>query len=731
MYIAVDSETARFGPGRGAPRLTCLSSTCEVGSQLIHWTEAKLFLDEVLYDPKYILVGHNICYDLAVVAAEFPEYLPAIFQILEDGRVRDTMIRQKLLDISMGCFRGYYEELTKEERLKGYEKGAWVRLTYDLDAVHYRYTGKKLDKNTWRLRYSEFRNVPLAKWPQGAKDYPLDDSRATWTIFWEQSKMHDALQKLMKQEVPWIIDAEPLADESAQCRAAWWIQLMRVWGIRTNPERVGSLRRATNKLFKKLEEELMKVSLCPVCGMKLKNKYCDKHGGAPWTRVEIKKVGKKGEKKKEEKRQVVFKEPLSLVRRNGVRDTKVAKLRMITAMGGAGKCRRTKKGDIQLDEDACELSGDPLLKQYSELSRLKVVITKDIPALLKGRYLPIHSNFDSLLATGRTSSSKPNIQNIRRLPGIRECFVPRAGKVFLDADYDGLELRTLAQVCMHLFGYSKLAETLNSGKDPHLMVAAEILAISYDEAVRRFDKGDEEVDDARQTGKVANFGFPGGLGIEALISFAKKGYDVTLSEIGAKQLKQQWLSTFPEMSEYFGVIDSICKQDVLDNLATVEHLFSRRIRGNIPYTVACNSLFQGLGSDATKNAGWLISKACYLDKNSPLYGCRIVNYIHDQFLLECDEDKAHEACLELARLMVLGAEPYLPDVPPLVSKPLIARCWSKKAKQMRKCKCERCYVDFVGSSVKDKLVCPTCKFENEIGNTRIVPWEMSNDKKAA
>ena len=735
MYVAVDTETARFGPGRGAPKLTCLSTTCEVGSQLIHWTDALPFLDEVLYDSKYILVGHNICYDLAVIAAEFPKYLPAIFKILEEGRVRDTLIRQKLLDITMGCFRGYYEELTKEEREKGYEKGAWVRLSYDLDAVYFRFTGKRLDKNTWRLRYAEFRDVPIARWPQGARDYPIGDSKATWLVFWEQERLNDVLKEALQRDVAWIENPSPLEDEAAQCRAAWWIQLMRVWGIRTNPDRVGSLRRATKKLFQKLEQELMNIQLCPVCAMELKNGFCDKHGGAPWTRIEIRKIkkdSKDGKKKKgtEEKKQIVFRSPVSLVRLTGRRDTKTTKLRMVLAMGGAGRCRRTKKGDIQLDEDACELSNDKLLKQYSELSKLKNVISKDIPALLKGRYLPIHSNFDSLIATGRTSSSKPNIQNIRRLPGIRECFVPRAGKVFLDADYDGLELRTLAQVCMHLFGYSKLADTLNSGKDPHLMVAAEILGISYDEAFRRNEAQDQDVDDARQTGKVANFGFPGGLGIEALITFAKKSYGVELTEIHAKQLKQQWLSTFPEMSEYFKVIDSICKQDPLNGLATIEHLFTRRIRGNIQYTVACNSLFQGLGSDATKNAGWLIAKACYLDSSSPLYGCRIVNYIHDQFLLECDEDRAHEACLELARLMVEGAKPFLPDVAPLVSKPLVARRWSKKAKQMWKKRCEKCHIDFITSSKKGILECPSCKHHNQIGAARIVPWEESDAKAA-
>jgi hypothetical protein len=649
-FVAWDTETARFGPGRQAPPLSCVSVKHEGGETLIHWSDAREFFDEVLYDPEYVLVGHNIAYDLAVVAAEFPHYLPAIFQLFEDDRVRDTMVRQKLLDIAMGCFRGYYEEPTKEDRDKGYEKGYWVTLLYDLDSVHYRYTRKKLDKNTWRLRYGELRDVRLAEWPAGAREYSRDDARATWTMFWAQEESCQRLVQELKRHVPRLKDPEPLGDEASQLRAAWWIYLMKCWGIRTNPKKVRLLRQESQTTYDGLVASLQEVQLCPVCARQLHNKKCPVHKGATWRRGELQKDGTT--------KIFVFHEPLTLVRADGVRDTKLAKLRMILAMEGEGKCRRTKKGGIQLDADACTASGDHLLKDYSSLSTLQSVVKKDIPALLKGRYVPIHSNFDTLIATGRTSSSKPNIQNIRVLPGIRECFEPRRGKVFLDADYDGLELRTLAQSCLKIVGFSKLAEVLNAGDDPHLKVAAEILGISYDVAERRFEAGDDDVYYARQTAKVANFGFPGGLGFEALISFAWKAYGVKLTESQARALKEAWMAAFPEMQLYFEHINRLCQEDALENLAVIQQLFTQRIRGNIRYTVACNSYFQGLGSDATKNAGWLIAKACYLDKKSPLYGCRIVNYIHDQFLVECDEDKAHEACLELARLMVKGAAPY-------------------------------------------------------------------------
>lgn len=684
MYVAWDTETDLFGPGRRAPPLACVSVKYVRGEHLFHWTEAEAFFDEVLSNDNYVHIGHNIAYDFAVIAANFPRYIPAIFRAYDEGRVRDTLIRQKLLDIAVGCYRGYLEE----QREKG-EKPYWVKYNYDLDSVYCRHTGKRLDKDTWRKKYGQLRKLPLHDWPAGARRYPLDDARATWDVFFAQDEYNQRAVQELREHIPRIVDPDLLGDEASQCRHAFWIQLMHVWGIRTRPDKVRKLKKEAEAVYAEVLKSLQQVALCPVCSSMLSNEYCDAHGGAPWFVKEVKKgkkkkKGKKEKKEKEVQIQARYDEPLTLVRKNGVRDTKAAKRRMIWAMGSPDKCRRTKKGGIQLDKDACAASQDPLLSEYSEISQLQTVINKDLKFLMKGRYLPIHSSFNTLLATGRTSSSKPNIQNIRTLPGIRECFVPRKGKVFLDADYDGLELRTLAQVCLKVVGFSKLVEVLlhPTKNDPHLMFAMQVLGISYEEALRRYEAGDNVVYKARQTGKVVNFGFPGGLGYEALVIFAWKLYGVKITVEDAKRLKRQWMRLYPEMEKYFAYINRLCSEDPISNTAVVQQLFVKRIRGGIRYTVACNGFFQGLGSDATKDAGWLITKACYLDTKSPLYGCRIVNYIHDQFLVEADEEIAHEACMELKRLMILGASPYLPDVPPTVKKPVVARCWSKKASQV-------------------------------------------------
>lgn len=629
--LAWDTETALFGPGRRAPKLSCVSWMQDGELGLLSYRDCLPWFLEKLKDPNTLHVGHNVAYDMAVIAAEHPELLPWIFRAYAENRVTDTMLRQQLLDNAVGKFRGYWTECLDSE---GHRDEKWVPIYYSLDACYHRYTKKHLDKDTWRLRYGELREVPLDMWPAGAQTYPLDDAKSTKLVYDAQEEMLQKVKAAYERNQEHVGTPDPLADQFAQARAAFWIQLMSVWGIRTLPERVAMVE----------ESVLAKL---------------------------------------EELRSTLFQ--AGLVRKDGSRNTKAAMERMIKVRGGEENCRKTKKKRIQLDEDACRESGDLLLLDYAEIGSLGVVLNKDLPALRQGEWMPIHSSFSVFLATGRTSSADPNIQNVRRLPGIRECFVPREGKVFLDADYDGLELRTLAQVCMSKLGRSRLAEVLNGGKDPHLMVASQILRISYEEAKARRKDGDEEVDNARQVGKVANFGFPGGLGYETLIVFAAKGYNVTLTIEEAKELKQIWFETFPEMRDYFELINSYGVADPNDPgeiYYSIEQLFTKRLRGDCTYTAACNTYFQGLGADATKNAGFLIAYECYVDESSPLYGCRIVNYIHDQFILECDEEKAHDAAFRLAAVMCEGANPFLPDVPAKVSEPMVTRCWSKKAKQV-------------------------------------------------
>jgi DNA polymerase family A len=630
---AIDTETCLFRPGVMAPELVCVSWQVP-GEQpgIVHADDpAALPLVTSWLAGSELLVGHHVVYDFAVLAAKWPQLVPLIFKAYDEDRVTCTKVRQQLLDIAAGQFRGWlrkfdkrvctaHEECDPETCVEATTKRSarWVPYNYDLDAIYYRATGGRLDKNTWRLRYGEFLHVPIEQWPEGARTYPLEDARADLDVF-------------LKQEE----HARFIPDQYRQARAAWALHLTSVWGLRTHTPGVDRLRAQTLEALAAIEGDLKEAGLV-------------RSGG----------------------------------KRDGSRDVKAARALMVQVCERLGRpVRLTNKGQVSLDSDACEASGYDLLEDYAELTSLKNVLNKDIPVLEAGTVYPVHTSF-GMAGSGRSTSSKPNVQNPRRLPGIRECFVPRPGKVFAQADFSGLELHTLAQCCVTLFGQSHLAEVLNSGLDPHTAFAADVLGISYDEAVRRKKAGDDAVDNARQTAKVANFGFPGGLGAEKLCLFARKSYGVVLTEERAKELKAQWLERWPEMKLFFQHVGDLIDEDTGE--ALVEQVFSRRLRGGCHYTAACNSFFQGLGADAAKRAHYFVVRACYSQPASVLYGSRAVNFVHDESILEVDDDeRAHDKAVELGRVMLLGANEFLPDVPARV-EPLLARCWSKKSKQVFK-----------------------------------------------
>lgn len=589
--IAFDTETALIAPGLQAPPLVCVSLADSADVELVHHTEAREWI-EALLESDRLIVGHNVAFDFGVVAAKWPDLLEAIFDKYDRGEVSDTMIRQKLIDIAAT---------------------SRMRHSYSLTELARRWLGRKLDKDTWRLRYGELHDVPISWWPQGAKDYSIEDARTTLDV-WNMQQVQDA----------------HLADEFRQTRAAWWLHLMRSWGLRTDPVAVEALAVRLQARHDELEAVLIQEGL---------------------------------------------------VRSDGKRNTKAAGDLMRAVREAQGLALVvTPTGRPKLDKDTCEATGDKTLEEYAEFSGLKTKISNFVNGVLrKGTTTPVQPYFDSLKETGRTSSS-PNVQNLPRKGGVRECFVPRPLKVFAAADYSRFELHTVSQVIITVLGIrSKLAEALNDGFDPHLEMARRIVGCTYDKADVRNAAGDDEIDLARQAGKVANFGFPGGLGPRGFKAYAKKAYGVEVTEEKAAELKRYWLDAWPEFIHYLKWISDQCE----NGPAKIEQLFVQRYRGGCTYCEACNSFFQGLAADAAKHAGFLVSRACYVDTSSLLFGARPVNFVHDEFILEVDDDEhASARADELARLMVEGASGFLPDVPP-VAEAYLMRRWSKKAKPKR------------------------------------------------
>jgi DNA polymerase I-like protein with 3'-5' exonuclease and polymerase domains len=245
-------------------------------------------------------------------------------------------------------------------------------------------------------------------------------------------------------------------------------------------------------------------------------------------------------------------------------------------------------------------------------------------------------------------------------------------------DYDTIELRALAQVHLDWFGDSALARAFQNGSDPHLLLAAQLLGVSYSDAESRRYSGD--VLKMRQLAKVMNFGFAGGLSATSFVDYAK-GYGVVLNEdpraaeVKATRLRDEWFRRWGEMRRYFRRISRMTRVGP----CTIEQPWSGRIRGGVSFCSAANSFFQGLTADGCKLALVSFSKACYLaSKSSPLYGVRPLIFLHDEILAEGPAGTAHEWSTEMQRIMVEEMSKVIPAIPVTVEAVLMDR-WYKAA----------------------------------------------------
>jgi len=592
---------------------------------------------EWLLDPDIIGVGHNTRFDLAVCVQEDPSLLPLVFQAYEDCRIWDTMVRQQLCDIATGSMKYHEDEDTGEIH----------HTEYSLDKLSYRINRRWLAKeDTWRLKYALLDGVPLTEWPEEAIRYALLDAIVTLEISAAQDDLAGG----------------PIPNSSEQHKADWALYLMSLWGIRTDPRAVPILRAELEKDYAEKMVDLRPSGLI---------------------RYEAPRALKSGPRKGQ------------MTEEKNTRN--MTRIRALVEASYAAKGETTPMTDkpqVSTNRKTLNSSGDPALKILAELGLTSKLLQTYVPILEKGTMFPINCRYNVLVETGRTSAASPNVQNPPRKPStVREAFIPRPGYVFAFADYSSLELCTLAQVCLDKFGYSEMADALRAGQDLHLALAADMLGISYDEALRRSKDGDAEVKHYRQQAKPANFGFPGGMGDEAFKEYSE-GYGIILTSAEAKELKASWFRKWGVMRKYFAWITGLAESG-----NPVEQVRSGRLRGGATFCAYANGMFQGLAADGAKRALWMVARECYLENpwekipdpvggvchlgRSALFGCRPVLFIHDEIGMEVPFDEAHPelaaaSAARLSAVMVASMRHFVPDVP-IKAEPVIVRRWYKGA----------------------------------------------------
>lgn len=617
-FVALDTETYLIRPGRMVPRLVCMSTYDGKKARLYTRKTAFAEFDRLADDPSVIFVIQNAAFDMAVFAATSIERQEKVIGLYESNRIRCTKVREKLISIALGRM-DYCPVLNLKS--PGFDLATLVKRRFGVDISE-----DKKDPKAWRLRYSELDGVPLSKWPKKAKKYAKDDAIWHWKVF--QSQREDGPLTLETGED--VIDKRGrVTDELPQVQEDFALFLASAWGLRTEAE-------AVDRFDTSIAADVAK-------GFRL-----------------AKRMGflrDDGSKIMENFREVIY-------------------------HAYKGKPPTTDKGNIKTDEDTLKESNHKGLIAYSETTFAQKQHSTYAPILLRGLVHPINARYDVLKETGRTSSYDPNIQNPPRKGDFRRCFIPRDGCVFIGADYDTIELRALAQVHLWWFGTSALADALNADMDPHYLLASELLGWSYEKILRRAAKNDEEALDARQFCKIGNFGFPGGLGPDSFVDYAK-GYGYRTTRERAAELRDAWFSKWVEMTAYFNIIG----QHTRNGSMTVIQPVSGRQRGNCSFTVAANSYFQGLCADGAKKAFWNVSRRAYgpmfrggvIDN---LWGIRPVIFMHDEIIAEGQEERSSIAADELAAEMVRTMKQYIPDVT-VKASPVITRRWLKGAKPIR------------------------------------------------
>ncbi len=563
--IALDLETHMIQPGLLAPPMVLGSAAELVNGQIQGFILSKegvrVLFEEILKNPASVLCGANIAYDLLVLAVDFMrrgiDIMGKIFMMYDpemsivrgdcDGRVLEIQLAEPLHAIAQGHLGKHALTL---ETLTNRATGRPGR--YSLDAVTYEVQGREDAKlnDRFRTSYALFDGTPIEQLPFEARQYPIDDAVNTLGNAlgqagalpsvnrhdWQAEQVApfrlycthcgvfmaaDAPQACMRHQ-----RRRNLHALAPQAYFAWAAHLGSAWGLHVPQDevdkleaRVDAAREASVGPFKAVgiirdndteDQSVLKRLVAVAYGARDICAACNGTGKVP-----SEKTAGRTKVNCKECDGTCLALPPQVPRSDG---------------GGVGKSR-----DV-----LCE-SGDELLMEYGEQPSKKIKSTY-IPLLRRGRAcnvcgatgmatkykkaheewctaqdgeagyrpIPLIVRVDPLKETLR-AAIEDGLHSMPRKGGVRECFCSRPGFVYSSEDYAAGELVTLSDALLRTVGWSKLADALNAGLDPHLALAGTFCNKPY--AVMEAAKKAKEawLDPQRQVAKKSNFGFGGGM----------------------------------------------------------------------------------------------------------------------------------------------------------------------------------------------------------------------------
>ena len=317
---------------------------------------------------------------------------------------------------------------------------------------------------------------------------------------------------------------------------------------------------------------------------------------------------------------------------------------------GMPHAKKTKTGYSTAADVLDKLAPDyPIVAkilEYRQLAKLKSTYADGL-AVYIGTDGRIHGKFNqTVTATGRLSSTEPNLQNIpvRMELGrlIRKVFVPKEGCVFVDADYSQIVLRILA----HCSGDRQLIQAYREARDIHRMTASQVFHTPFDEVT----------DLQRRNAKAVNFGIVYGISSFGL------SQDLSITRKEAAQYIEHYFETYPGIKKFLD--DSVAHAKEKGYAVT---LFGRRrpvpelkssnfMQRNFGERVAMNAPIQGTAADIIKIA--MIGVNEELKKRD--MKSRLILQVHDELLIEADKSEVEEVKAILKDKMEHAADLSVP-----------------------------------------------------------------------
>jgi DNA polymerase-1 len=292
--------------------------------------------------------------------------------------------------------------------------------------------------------------------------------------------------------------------------------------------------------------------------------------------------------------------------------------------------KKTKTGYSTSAEVLEKLRGyDPIIGQileYRQLTKLKSTYADGLAGYINPEDNRIHGKFNqTITATGRISSTEPNLQNIpvRMELGrlIRKVFVPEDGYVFVNADYSQIELRVLA----HMAGDANLIRAYREAQDIHRMTASQVFHTPFDEVTPA----------QRSNAKAVNFGIVYG------ISSFSLSQDLSITKKEADAYIEQYFQTYPGIRDFLdkSVADAREKGYAVTMFGrrrpVPELSASNFMQRSFGERIAMNSPIQGTAADIIKIAMVHVNRRL---KKEQLKS-RLILQIHDELLIEAPEDE--------------------------------------------------------------------------------------------